>query len=196
MSQQFVLGALTTNVHSENKQKCVITEILSWTQTVTNLLGLQNTTFQSCSLSKCSPIIPRLIFKASPFSVSPPTTSPRTSSNRVRERERQRWREHLNVAFREWSARCLETFHILFTPGRFQPGTAGSWQGLCMDTASLSLSLSPFHLLPRSLVHRSVSANLSTRPPSNQHPQTQSKQARVSLPATTKTQLTEETKSR
>lgn len=128
----------------------MITECLSQTQIVTNLLRLQNTTFQTCSRSKYSPIIPRLIFKATLFSLSlsPPTTNPRTSSNRERERETQRrWGEHLNLAFREWSGRCLEIFHILFTPGTFQPRTAESWQGLWLDTAPLSL----FYLFPASL---------------------------------------------
>lgn len=37
------------------------------------------------------------------------------------EKER-RWGERLNLAFREWSGWCLETFHILFMAGRFQPG--------------------------------------------------------------------------
>lgn len=84
------------------------------------------------NFSKYSPIIPRLIFKASLFSLSPPTTNPSTLSTRERGRERaqqRRWGERLNLAFREWSGRCLEIFHILFTAGRFQPGTAESWRG-------------------------------------------------------------------
>lgn len=48
----------------------VITEHLSQTQIVTNLLRLQNTTFQTHSHSKYSPVIPRLILKASLFSLS------------------------------------------------------------------------------------------------------------------------------
>lgn len=76
------------NAHSENEHDSVIMESLSQTQIVTNLLRLQNTTFQTCSLSKFSPIIPRLIFKASLFSLSPPTTNPRTSSTREREEMR------------------------------------------------------------------------------------------------------------
>lgn len=149
------------NVLSENEPE--ITECLSQTQIVTNLLRLQNTTFQTCSRSKYSPIIPRLIFKASLFSLSPPTTNPRTSRNRERRRERQRrWGERLNLAFREWSDRCLEIFHILFTPGRFQArdrrelARASAWTQL--------LSLFSISSLPK----RSPSANLSTPPPSYQ----------------------------
>lgn len=126
----------------------LITERLSQTQIVTNLPRLQNTTFQTGSQSKYSPLIPRLIFKASLFSLSlflsPHTTNTRTSSNRKRERG-ERKEENLNLAFREWLGWCLEIFHILFTPDRFQPGTAEGWQGPRPGHKSpVSLSLSPY----------------------------------------------------
>lgn len=69
---------------------------------------------------------------------------------RERERERaqqRRWGERLNLAFREWSGRCLEIFHILFTAGRFQPGTAESWR---VPLPGHSSSLSLFYLFPAS----------------------------------------------
>lgn len=59
----------------------VVTECLSQTQIVTNLLRLQNTTFQSYSYSKYSPVIPRLIFKASLFSLSVSLSSHHKSQN-------------------------------------------------------------------------------------------------------------------
>lgn len=133
-----------------------------WARIVTNLLRLQNTTFQTCSFSKYSPIIPRLIFKASLFSLSPPTTNPRTLSTRERGRERaqqRRWGERLNLAFREWSGRCLEIFHILFTAGRFQPGTAESWR-VPLPGHSSSLS---FLSVP-GLLRLKISVSLQTFP--------------------------------
>lgn len=75
--------------HSPEEHESAIMKRLSQTRIVTNLLRLQNTTFQTCSFSKYSPIIPRLIFKASLFSLSPPTTNPRTLSTRERGRERE-----------------------------------------------------------------------------------------------------------
>lgn len=142
----------------------VITEYLSQTQIGTNLLRLQNTTFQTCSRSKYSPIIPRLIFKASLFSLSPPTTNPRTSS---REKQR-RWGKHLNLAFREWSGRCLEIFHILFTPGRFQPGNhrelAGPPPG---HNSSLSFLSAPCLPRPKSSVCKPFHATSFLSTPSN-----------------------------
>lgn len=142
----------------------LITEHLSQTQIVTNLPRLQNTTFQTGSQSKYSPLIPRLIFKASLFSLSlflsPHTTNTRTSSNRKRERG-ERKEENLNLAFREWLGWCLEIFHILFTPDRFQPGTAEGWQGPRPGHKSpVSLSLSLF----ASGLHRLKDLNLQTVP--------------------------------
>lgn len=92
------------------------------------------------------------------LSLSPPTANPRTSSSTERKGQR-RWGERLNLAFREWLGLCLEIFHILFTPGRFQPGTAGSWQGpppghsfsICSLPPSfkdLTPQTVPRHLLP------------------------------------------------
>lgn len=123
-----------------------MTERWSRTQIVTNLLRLQNTTFQTCSRSKYRPVIPRLISKAPLPSPSPSlplfpyTTNPRTSSNRKRERG-ERKAECLNLAFREWLCRRLEISHILFTPDRFQPGTAEAWRGPRPGHKSLSHSL-------------------------------------------------------
>lgn len=82
------------------------------------------------------PYHPTSHFQSLSFSLSLSTTNPRTSSNRGRDRGEEG--ERLNLAFREWLGRCLETFRILFTPGRFQPKTAKSWQGLFLDTASFS----------------------------------------------------------
>lgn len=80
------------NAHSENEHESVMTECLSQTQIVTNLLRLQNTTFQTCSPSKYSPIIPRLIFKASLFSPSllPPQIPEPRATQRERETEEMR----------------------------------------------------------------------------------------------------------
>lgn len=92
-SQQWVNNFFFIKImkaHSAEEHESAIMKCLSQTRIVTNLLRLQNTTFQTCSFSKYSPIIPRLIFKASLFSLSPPTTNPRTSSTRERERERDR----------------------------------------------------------------------------------------------------------
>lgn len=175
------------NAYSEKEHESVIMECLSQTQIVTNLPRLQNTTFQTCSRSKYSPIIPRLIFKASLFSLSPPTTNPRTSSNGARERERQRrWGERLNLAFREWSGRCLETFHILFTPGRFQ---LGDRRELAQPLPGHSFSLSSLSV-PASSALTSESANpFPRRPPSNRHfsslKQTRARLARVLRKKTT-----------
>lgn len=137
----------------------MITECLSQTQIVTNLLRLQNTTFQTCSRSKYSPIIPRLIFKASLFSPSllPPQIPEPRAAQRERERDRGDEGERLNLAFREWSGRCLEIFHILFTPGRFQPrdrrelARPSAWTQLlslfsiCLPRPERSRVCKPFH---------------------------------------------------
>ncbi len=171
------------NAHSQNEHESVITECLSQTQRVTNLLRLQNTTFQTCSRSKYSPIIPRLIFKASLFSPSflPPQIPEPRAAEWESERQR-RWGEHLNLAFREWSSRCLEIFHILFTPGRFQPGTAESWQGPPPGHSS-SLSFLSAPCLPRpkdfslqTFPHRLLPIN-TFKPKANKHKST-------SLPST------------
>lgn len=151
------------NVLSENEPE--ITECLSQTQIVTNLLRLQNTTFQTCSHSKYSPIIPRLIFKASLFSLSPPTTNPRTSSNRERERET----EEMRGAFKSsvpWVVGSVSgnLSHPVYAGQISAPGPQRAGKGLCLDTAPLSL----FYLLPASLSKRSPSAKLSTPPPSYQ----------------------------
>lgn len=86
--------------HSAEEHESAIMKCLSQTRIVTNLLRLQNTTFQTCSFSKYSPIIPRLIFKASLFSLSPPTTNPRTLSTRERGRERERATAEMRGAFK------------------------------------------------------------------------------------------------
>lgn len=81
---------------------------------------------------------------------------------RERERERaqqRRWGERLNLAFREWSGRCLEIFHILFTAGRFQPGTAESWR-VPLPGHSSSLS---FLSVP-GLLRLKISVSLQTFP--------------------------------
>lgn len=67
------------------------------------------------------------------------------------EKERRRG-ERLNLAFREWSGRCLETFHILFTAGRFQPEDRRELagpppeRGSCFSFLSAPWTPSLFHL--------------------------------------------------
>lgn len=136
------------NAHSENEHESVITEFLSQTQIVTNLLRLQNTTFQTCSRSKYSPIIPRLIFKASLFSLSPPTTNPRTSSNRERERET----EEMRGAFKSsvpWVVGSVSG--NLSHPVYAGQISARDRRELAGPLPGHSSSLSLFYLLPASL---------------------------------------------
>lgn len=64
MSQQLFYNK---KMKAERENEGVIMKCLSQTQIDTNLPRLQNTTFQTCCHSKFSPIIPRLIFKASLF---------------------------------------------------------------------------------------------------------------------------------
>ncbi len=115
------------NAHSQNEHESVITECLSQTQRVTNLLRLQNTTFQTCSRSKYSPIIPRLIFKASLFSPSflPPQIPEPRAAEWESERQR-RWGEHLNLAFL-----CKFHSHCRFSRCFRMEGWAGGYSFRC-----------------------------------------------------------------
>jgi len=97
------------------------------------MLRLQKTTIKTRSRSKYNPIIPRLIFKASLFSLGSGICG---------------GRREMRKAFKSsvpWVVGwCLEIFHILFTPGRFQPGNR---RELAEPPPGHSSSLSLFYLL-------------------------------------------------
>ena len=123
----------------------MITECLSQTQIVTNLLRLQNTTFQTCSRSKYSPIIPRLIFKASLFSPSllPPQIPEPRAAQRERERQR-RW----GGAFKSsvpWVVGSVSgnLSHPVYAGQISAPGPQRAGTALSVDTAPLSLFYLP-----------------------------------------------------
>lgn len=120
--------------HSAEEHESAIMKCLSQTRIVTNLLRLQNTTFQTSKTFPNTDLSSHVSFSKPLFSPSllPPQIPVLWAPEREGERERaqqRRWGERLNLAFREWSGRCLEIFHILFTAGRFQPRTAESWRG-------------------------------------------------------------------
>lgn len=87
MSQQLLYNKIMNagKEHEGVNMKC-----LSQTQIDTNLPRLQNTTFQTCCHSKFSPIIPRLIFKASLF---PSLFLPQIPELRVTEGETEEKKE-------------------------------------------------------------------------------------------------------
>lgn len=156
--------------HSAEEHESVIMKCLSQTRIVTNLLRLQNTTFQTCSFSKYSPIIPRLIFKASLFSLSPPTTNPRTLSTRERGRERERNRGAFKSGV-PWVVGSVSgnLSHPVYgrqisARDRRELAGASAWTQL--------LSLFSICSRPPSPKDLSQPANLSTPPPSHQHLQT------------------------
>lgn len=129
----------------------VITECLSQTQIVTNLLRLQNTTFQTCSCSKYSPIIPRLIFKASLF--SPSLLPPQIPEPRAAQRESEGGRERDTQ--RRWGGTFKSSVpwvvgsvsgnlsHPVYAGQISAPGPQRAGTALSLDTAPLSLFYLP-----------------------------------------------------